>query len=321
MNELRNLSRAALGIDTSNYTTSVCLYNSEDNALFQYRRLLPVKEGALGLRQSDAVFEHTKQLPELMSELPDGFGKDLCAVGVSDRPSCRENSYMPCFLTGLSAARAISRALGVPLYRFTHQEGHIAAALFSSGRTDLFNKEFLVFHISGGTTDLLKVGRSEDSAFNVELVGRSLDLKMGQAVDRLGNLLGMRFPSGKELDRLAASGENRLAFPTSVNGTDCSISGFENRFIKYLEQGEAPADVARSFFVGLGNTLCKMAAAARESEGITDIVFSGGVASNSIIRSVAAKKMKSVSFADPEFSRDNAAGTALLAYKRSAGEI
>ncbi len=309
--------KSYLGIDTSNYTTSVCLYNGE---LIQSRRLLPVKQGSLGLRQSDAVFEHTRQLPELLSQLPRGYGSELAAIGVSDRPCGRDGSYMPCFLAGIAAAEAVGSALGIPVYRFTHQEGHIAAALYSSGRTDLFDSEFLVFHISGGTTELLKVTPSVSGVFNVALRAASLDLKMGQAVDRLGKLLGLPFPSGRALDELAAGGTARLSFPPSLKGADCSLSGFQNRYEKYLSEGEPGEDVARSFFVGLGNTLCRMAERVRSTEGALELVFSGGVASNSVIREVVASRLDNISFAAPELSRDNAAGIAVLAARRAEGK-
>ena len=113
-----------LGIDTSNYTTSCALYNSDTDTVVHRKKLLPVKKGELGLRQSDAVFHHTVQLPELMRELFDGFDGEIAAVGVSDAPMRAEGSYMPCFLTGVCAAESVSAATGKPLFRFSHQPLH-----------------------------------------------------------------------------------------------------------------------------------------------------------------------------------------------------
>ena len=157
-----------LGIDTSNYTTSCAIYDSENDTITHRKKLLPVKKGELGLRQSDAVFHHTVQLPELMKELFADFDGEIDAIGVSDAPMRAEGSYMPCFLTGVCAAESIAAATGKPLYRFSHQQGHIMAALFSSGRRELYGKDFFAFHVSGGTTQLeCKVSFSSRPAFQL----------------------------------------------------------------------------------------------------------------------------------------------------------
>ena len=100
-----------LGIDTSNYTTSTAVYCPEHDLVLQKKKLLPVPAGALGLRQSDAVFHHTVQLPQLLEELSAEFGGEIRAVAVSNAPRDAEGSYMPCFLAGMSAARAIASFL------------------------------------------------------------------------------------------------------------------------------------------------------------------------------------------------------------------
>lgn len=189
-----------LGIDTSNYTTSAALWR--DGTVKQKKKLLPVREGELGLRQSDAVFHHVRQLPEVLAALP-LKGTSLSAVGVSTRPRSREGSYMPCFLAGAGTAKAISMTAGVPLFEFSHQQGHIAAALYSAGRLDLLKGRFLAFHVSGGTTEAVLAEPDETEFFHVEIVARSLDLKGGQAVDRVGRMLGLSFPAGPEMERLA----------------------------------------------------------------------------------------------------------------------
>ena len=140
-----------LAIDTSNYTTSAALYCPETQEMFSQTLLLPVKQGEKGLRQSDAVFLHTKQLSEILCPLIKG--KEILAVGASVKPRNQEGSYMPCFLVGENTAKAIAAALDVPFYSFSHQEGHIAAALFGAERLDLLDKEILAFHVSGGTTE------------------------------------------------------------------------------------------------------------------------------------------------------------------------
>ena len=169
-----------LGIDTSNYTTSVALYDSDNHKDYSVRKLLPVKAGEKGIRQSDAVFHHTQQLPDLVEEVKKYIDKPITAVGVSAKPRPVEGSYMPCFTVGLGFARSLSTLLNVPLYEFTHQHGHIVSALYSANRLDLIGKEFISFHVSGGTTEALLV----DEDFNIDLVANTLDLNAGQAVDR-----------------------------------------------------------------------------------------------------------------------------------------
>ena len=191
-----------LGIDTSNYTTSVALYNSDTNEIISEKKLLPVKQGEKGIRQSDAVFHHTVQLPELIDKLFDGKPYNISGIGVSVKPCNEKNSYMPCFLTGVSVAVSLSSALNVPLYRFSHQDGHIMAALFSANKMELIDDKFIAFHISGGTSQALLVKPCEDY-FKTEIISDSLDLKAGQAVDRVGISLGLKFPCGSELEKLA----------------------------------------------------------------------------------------------------------------------
>ena len=114
-----------LGIDTSNYTTSVALYNDEDNTILNLKKLLPVKSGEKGIRQSDAVFHHTVQLPELVKKAFSDKSIKLKSIGVSTKPCNIDNSYMPCFLTGISVATSLASALNIPMYEFSHQDGRM----------------------------------------------------------------------------------------------------------------------------------------------------------------------------------------------------
>ena len=297
-----------LGIDTSNYTTSCAVYNSETGEVVQKKKLLPVKEGELGLRQSDAVFHHTVQLPVLMTELFDGFDGTLSAVGVSVSPTCEKGSYMPCFLAGVNAATAVSASLNIPLRRFSHQQGHIMAALYSSGRTDLLGQKFLAFHVSGGTTQVLLV----DGMLEAELIAESLDLKAGQAVDRTGVMLGFPFPAGRYVDELARKSDKKYKINIKLKDGNCCLSGVENKCKAMLENGEKPEDICRFCIDYIMTALYKMALWAKENYGDLPIVFSGGVMSNSIIKEEFTEKLNA-SFAEPVFSADNAAGTAILA--------
>ncbi len=302
-----------LGIDTSNYTTSTALFDSEAFTIRQVKKLLPVKEGERGLRQNDAVFCHTAALPVLLEELLVDDTPD--AVGVSFAPERRDGSYMPCFLVGEGTGRSIAAAGKKPLYRFSHQEGHIAAALFSAQRLTMIGTRFFVFHVSGGTTQLLLVDKAEDTPFAVIPLSSSLDLKAGQAIDRLGVRLGYSFPAGKQLDLL--SQESKEDWYTGVKVVlkdgSCSLSGLENKANTMLAQGKAPCDAARFVFDSIAAALCAMYSYAVKNNGALPVLFAGGVMSNTRIRSLLSGIPDSV-FASAEFSCDNAAGTAILAY-------
>ncbi|MCQ2484598.1 MAG: peptidase M22 [Clostridia bacterium] len=297
-----------LGIDTSNYTTSCAIYDSVTGEVRQKKKLLPVKQGELGLRQSDAVFHHTVQLPELITELFNGFDGKISAVGVSVSPTCEKGSYMPCFLAGVNAATAVASAMNVPLKRFSHQQGHLMAALYSSGNTELLGKPFLAFHVSGGTTQALYV----DGMLDAKLIASSLDLKAGQAVDRVGVMLGYPFPAGRYVDELAQKSEKKYKINIKLKDGNCCLSGVENKCRAMLDKGEKPEDICRYCLDYIMTALYKMAEWARENYGNLPMIFSGGVMSNSIIKKEFTEKL-SAGFAEPIFSADNAAGTAILA--------
>ena len=229
-----------LGIDTSNYTTSVAVFDSDSNTVINLRKLLPVKKGELGIRQSDAVFHHTQQLPELFEELFENNHidiNDIKAIGASFVPRKVEGSYMPCFTVGSSTARILSKTLNIPMYDLSHQQGHIVAALYSAERLDLINKQFLAFHVSGGTTDALLVNADDSTLLSVELVGKSLDLNAGQLVDRVGLELSCTFPCGKELEKLALHCSEEIKVKSTIKNNDCCLSGVENICKKAINDG------------------------------------------------------------------------------------
>ena len=299
-----------LGIDTSNYTTSCALY--ENGEVIQKKLLLPVKEGEKGLRQSDAVFHHTARLWPLVEELFDGRKPVIDAIGVSEKPRDAEGSYMPCFLVGVNAARCIGAALGKPVYGFSHQSGHIMAALYSAKKTELVGQKFIAFHVSGGTTEMLLVSPDAQRAFDVEIIGETLDLNGGQAVDRAGVMLGLKFPCGKELERLALQSEKNFNPKICVKDGNCSLSGLENKCVSMHKNGESAEDIARFCLDFVGKTIEKMTEYALEKYGNLPLVYAGGVMSNSIIRKRITDKFGAF-FAEPDFSCDNAAGVAILA--------
>ena len=305
---------AALGIDTSNYTTSAAVYDPASGTAASFRRLLPVKAGAHGLRQSDAVFHHVQQLPDMLAQ---AFAatRDFACIGVSDRPRAVQGSYMPCFTAGVSAAKSLAALLGVPLYFSSHQAGHIAAALYSCGRLDLLERPFLAFHVSGGTTEALLVEPHPDEILTARAVARSLDLKAGQAVDRVGAMLGLSFPAGRELDALAVRSTARFQPKPVFKGKDPCLSGLENQCERMLSGGASACDVAAYVIQYLEAVLSRMTELLLAEYGPLPLLYAGGVMSNSQISKSLEEKFGGL-FAQPEFSADNAAGAAVLAALR-----
>ncbi len=298
-----------LGFDTSNYTTSVAIFDK--GSVMQEKRLLPVKEGERGIRQSDAVFHHTKAYSELLEKLLSRFPGKISAVGASVTPTTQEGSYMPCFLVGENAAKTVATALNVPFYKFSHQQGHIAAALFSSGRTDLIYKRFFAFHVSGGTTDLVLCEPDESEILKITPVSCSSDLKSGQAVDRIGVKMGIPFPAGAGLEVLAQKSEKNFKNKIKLQDGNCSLSGLENKCLKMLEDGVSKEDTAKFLLCYIADTVSAMTEYALQKYGDLPVVFAGGVMSDKIIKDIITSRFDAA-FAQPEFSCDNAAGIAYL---------
>ncbi|HBT63780.1 MAG TPA: peptidase M22 [Ruminococcaceae bacterium] len=301
-----------LGIDTSNYTTSAAIYVSENNIMLQQKQLLPVKDGELGLRQSDAVFHHTRQLPDIMDELLSQTDDRLTAVAASERPSQAEGSYMPCFLSGFGSARQIAAVMHLPLYRYTHQQGHVAAAAYGSDHTELLEKEFIAFHVSGGTTDALIVRPDKNQMIYCQRVSGSLDLKAGQLVDRVGLMLGLAFPAGPALEALALTAEGLYSPKPVLRDGWCSLSGIENQCRDLLASGEPKAEIALFCLMSVLSAVDEMTSSLLVKYPKRPLLYAGGVMSNTIIRSHIENRFGGY-FAPPEYSSDNAAGIALLA--------
>lgn len=304
------MSNSYLAIDTSNYTTSTALYKNGE--ILQAKKLLPVKKGELGLRQSDAVFHHTAQLPQMieqlsaMSEL-----NSVSAIGASFTPRQVKGSYMPCFTVGSGFARALSAVMNVPLYAFSHQQGHIAAAIYSSKQLNLFNEKHLAFHISGGTTEALIVTPDDENILSATLVGKTLDLNAGQLVDRVGVMLELPFPCGKHIEQLALDFFGKIKTKPTIKGCNCCLSGVQNICEKMYKNEVPKEEISAYVLKHIEDTLYKMTINIFEEYGKMPVLFSGGVMSNSIIRENLTKKLGAY-FAQPDFSTDNAAGIAVL---------
>ena len=304
-----------IGFDTSNYTTSIAYFDGIAGE--NYSQLLPVKQGELGLRQSDAVFSHIKSLPELSGRLfSHARLQDVSTVGVSTRPRAVEGSYMPCFMVGFSHAKTVADGLGVPLVEVSHQQGHVAASLWSAGRLDLMDQPHLAWHLSGGTTELLLV---EPDGRNVRCtrIGGTTDISAGQLIDRTGQLLNLPFPAGKYLDELCRDGREGEFFRVKCLDMEFSLSGVQNKVWQYFESCGDPAKTAGYALRSVIGAVSKATDNARKAYPGLPVVFSGGVASNSLLR----RSMEGIDpiFAQPRFSTDNAMGVAVLARRIGEG--
>ncbi len=301
-----------LGIDTSNYTTSAALFDTVTGKVNQSKRLLPVKKGELGLRQSDAVFHHTKQLPEIIGRLFENTTETPFAIGVSVRPRNTEGSYMPCFLCGEGLADVLGTVNHIPVYKTSHQVGHILAALYSAGKLDFVNNRFIAFHVSGGTTDCLLAEPDTEDVIKAADLGTSLDLKAGQAVDRVGLMLGLTFPCGAQLEALAEKSTEKFNIKPTIKDGNCCLSGLENKCRQMLDSGESPENTAMYCLQYVYASVREMTRYALKGQGNMPVVFAGGVMSDRIIRRQLENDFDAY-FAEPAFSCDNAAGTAVFA--------
>lgn len=301
-----------LGVDTSNYTTSLAICDENGVIVKNCKRLLPVKQGEKGLRQSDAVFAHTVNLPIVAAEL----GRfDIAAVGYSAFPRDNEGSYMPCFLCGKAYAESLAALLDIPVYAFSHQRGHVRAALYSAGAEELLGGEYLAFHLSGGTTEILHVKEEK-----IELIGGTVDLTAGQAIDRVGVMLGLTFPCGAALERMSEGICSPIKPKISVKGIKCNFSGLENLAVKLYEDGASKEETAAYTLEFVRMTLDKMTENLIKDHPALPLVYSGGVMSNRMIKSFFTDKYGAY-FAAPEFSSDNAAGTVLLCFDKYKREV
>ena len=297
-----------LGIDTSNYRTSVAVCDSEGNTVASVRRLLKVAEGERGLRQSDALFLHTVALPEIMAEIG---AYPVSAVGYSAYPRDVEGSYMPCFLAGKSVAESMAALNGIPVYRFSHQAGHVRAAAYSCGGVKESPDRFISFHVSGGTTEILLYENGD-----ITLLGGSEDLHAGQLIDRIGVAMGMTFPCGEEMERLSEGIPTVKGIKVCVKGLSCNLSGIENQAADRRKKGDSPENVAAFTLDAVLKTLEKLSENVRALYPDLPILYAGGVMSCKRLQRALGKRPHCY-FATPELSGDNAVGTALLTMEQA----
>ena len=300
-----------IGIDTSNYTTSIAWFDGVGGE--NCSKLLPVRQGELGLRQSDAVFAHIKSLPELSGRLFSHVQKDsITAIGVSTRPRAVEGSYMPCFMVGYSHAKMLVDAFDVPLVEVSHQQGHVAASLWSAGHLELMDQPHLAWHLSGGTTELLLVEPAGKNVVCTKIGGTS-DISAGQLIDRTGQLLELPFPSGKHIDALSKEASMKETFKVKCSNMEFSLSGVQNKVQQFHAAHQNSAETAAYALRCVSKAVYLATEQALKAYPGLRVVFSGGVASNSMLREVIAPL--DPIFSQPQFSTDNAMGVAVLAHR------
>jgi N6-L-threonylcarbamoyladenine synthase len=315
------LNDLVLGIDTSNYTSSAALADAARGVAADLRKQLPVGKGERGLRQSEAFFRHIDNIPALVRDLLRDRRGRIGAVAVSERPRPLDGSYMPVFRAGLRCAELIADALNAPLFRFSHQEGHIRAARCGTD-TDA-GRPFLAWHISGGTSELLL---AEEAGARLTVVGGSKDLSFGQLIDRVGVALGMAFPAGADMDALAtraaecgpgaAEGEARAETPRltriAADGLFCNLSGAETQALRAAADGADASALALALFERIADCLLGIGAEAVRAYGVREILFTGGVSASAYLRTRIRAAAPASVFGDARLAGDNAVGIAIL---------
>jgi len=299
--------RNILGIDTSNYKTSVAITDRNGNIICDFRELLQIKKGDKGLRQSDALFQHIKILPDLIEKAMSCLKfNEIAAVSVSTKPRPLLDSYMPVFKAGESIGRSIAASLGVDLFEFSHQEGHIEAVKYYSRLKNEPN--LLCFHLSGGTCELLKIENSK-----IKIIGGSKDISFGQLLDRVGVGLGLNFPAGEELDKIAVTGQkSKIIKKIELQGLYFNLSGVETKSLRNLEMDGLVPEI----FEKISDLLIRLSIKAMEETSLHNIVFTGGVAESLFIRNEIIRNVQgNIVFGVRNLSSDNAVGISLLGGK------
>ncbi|WP_053957128.1 hypothetical protein [Inediibacterium massiliense] len=319
------MKNLVLGIDTSNYTTSIAIVDKNNHLLFEDRKLLDVQTGKRGLRQSDALFQHVVNLPLLFEKISKlSIGHLIQTVCVSHKPRPTEDSYMPVFKASQSFGKVIASTLDCEYKEFSHQEGHIEAAIWSI-KNNLKN-EFLAIHLSGGTSEILHVKNNDQGGYIIDIIGGSSDISAGQFIDRIGVALGFSFPCGKEMDTLACKGKtNEILIPVSIKNTYMSFSGPETFTYKLLEKKYETSIICASVFKCIGSALAKTIEKAIQETKITQVLISGGVASSTYITQYLDTYFKDkkydIFFGNAKYCTDNAVGIALLGNKIKKEEL
>lgn len=297
-----------LGIDTSCYTTSIGIVDDQNQLIINKRKLLKVKKGKQGLRQSEAFFQHGSNLVQLYEEiLLEVDINKIKGISVSTKPRNLEDSYMPVFLSGLQFAKTIGLSLGIKVKEFSHQEGHIMASLISSGLVLKENMKFYSLHLSGGTTELLEC-EYKHKRVQSNIIGGSLDISAGQLIDRVGVRMGLAFPCGKEMDKLSEKNDTNKLYPIAIKDLYFNLSGLESYGYKNIDV-ISNEENARKLLMSLSETIALVLKKVKKDY---PIIMTGGVSANSLLRNQLSEKVENIYFGNRTLSTDNAVGIAML---------
>ncbi len=309
-----------LGIETSCDETGVALYDAErglvGHALYSQ---VEVHAPYGGVVPELASRDHVRKLLPLLEEVFTQAGvtrADLSGVAYTAGPG-----LIGALLVGASFGRSLAWSLGVPAVAVHHMEGHLLAPMLEDPAPDF---PFVALLVSGGHTLLVQV----EGVGAYQLLGESVDDAAGEAFDKTAKLLGLPYPGGPELARLAQQGDpTRYRFPrpmTDRPGLDFSFSGLKTFALTTLraadDQPQTRADIARAFEDAVVDTLAIKCKRALDQTGLNRLVVAGGVGANRALRarlqSLLDERSGQVFYPRPEFCTDNGAMIAYAGFRR-----
>jgi N6-L-threonylcarbamoyladenine synthase len=310
-----------LGIETSCDETGVALYDAGAGRLLGHavHSQVDMHEAYGGVVPELASRDHIRRLVPLARNLLAKAGRepaDLGAVAYTEGPG-----LAGALLVGASFAHALAAALAVPAIGIHHLEGHLLSPLLSA-RAPAF--PFVALLVSGGHTQLMRV----EGVGRYVLLGETQDDAAGEAFDKTAQLLGLGYPGGPALSRLAehgTPGRHRLPRPMLASGDlEFSFSGLKTAVLLLVRGAEANeqfrADVARAFQDAIVEVLVAKSALAMETTGLTRLVVAGGVGANRQLRAALDARARAggfdVYYPEPELCTDNGAMIALAAALR-----
>lgn len=307
-----------LGIETSCDDTGVALYDGERRELVAHavHSQTATHEAYGGVVPELASRDHIRRLVPLTRKVLGG--RTIDGIGYTEGPG-----LAGALLVGASFAHALALSLGVPAVGIHHLEGHLLSPLLSARRPEF---PFIALLVSGGHTQLMRV----DGVGRYELLGDTQDDAAGEAFDKTAQLLGLGYPGGPALSKLAEQGKPgryRLPRPMIGSGLDFSFSGLKTAVLTLLQnENPEPADLARAFVDAIVEVLVAKCVRALQTTGLTRLVVAGGVGANRQLRAALDASARSrgfdVFYPEPELCTDNGAMIAFAAAQRlQAGRL
>lgn len=302
-----------LGIETSCDETGIALYDSQKGLLANHVFSQTSHEEYGGVVPELASRDHVRKVIPMVQavlEQTQLYPHDLKGIAYTAGPG-----LVGALMVGATVAQGLAFSLGIPSIGVHHLEGHLLAPMLEDNRP---NFPFLALLVSGGHTQLIKV----TALGEYNILGESLDDAAGEAFDKTAKLLGLPYPGGPHLAKLALAGE-RLRFPLPRplihQGLDFSFSGLKTAVSQLIARSandeQTKADIAASFELTVIDTLITKAVRALEQTGLKQLVIAGGVGANQYLRETISTKAQQNGFAvfypRPSFCTDNGA---MIAY-------